>query len=140
MPTGSFTDPEYASVGLTEAEARDGFDCEVAVVDYDNLLRAVADARSEGFCKLIVERRERHVLGAHVLGEYSAEVIQTVATAMAQHMRVEQIAELQLAYPTFTEAFIMAAQQIVRQLGVATMPPHGVICTPIANSPDRTLR
>jgi pyruvate/2-oxoglutarate dehydrogenase complex dihydrolipoamide dehydrogenase (E3) component len=123
VPTGSFTDPEYASVGLTEAQARERYDCAVAVIRYDQLLRAVIDGHAEGFCKLIVERRHRYLLGAHVLGEYSAEVIQVAAVAMAANLRVEQLAELQLAFPTFTEALAMAAQQLVRELGVARMPP-----------------
>jgi pyruvate/2-oxoglutarate dehydrogenase complex dihydrolipoamide dehydrogenase (E3) component len=123
VPTGSFTDPEYASVGLTEAEARERYECSVTVVRYDHLLRAVIDGRAEGFCKLIVERHHRHMLGAHVLGEYSAEVIQVAAVAMAANLRIEQLAELQLAFPTFTEALGMAAQQLVRELGLARMPP-----------------
>jgi pyruvate/2-oxoglutarate dehydrogenase complex dihydrolipoamide dehydrogenase (E3) component len=123
VPVGSFTDPEYASVGLTEAQARERYDCAVAVVGYDRLLRAVIDGHAEGFCKLIVERRQRYVLGAHVVGEYSAEVIQVAAVAMAANLRVEQLAELQLAFPTFTEALGMAAQNLVRELGVARMPP-----------------
>ena len=120
VPTGSFTEPEYGSVGLTEAAARERYDCEVTVVRYDDLVRPVVDARPEGFCKLIVERHRRYVLGAHVVGEYSAEVIQMVAACMAGNMRIEQIAELQPAFPTFTEAVGMAAQQIVRQLGIAS--------------------
>ena len=119
VPTGSFTDPEYGSVGLTEEEARARYECEVAIIRYDDLLRPVVDARSGGFCKLIVESNRRFILGAHVLGEYSAEVIQMVAACMAANMRVEQLAELPFAFPTFTEAVGMAAQKCVRQLGIA---------------------
>ncbi len=122
VPSGSFTDPEYASVGLTETQARQQYDCIVAVTHYDNLLRPVADAHPEGFCKLIVERRRRYILGAHVIGEYSVEIIQMVAACMASGMKVEELAELQLAYPTFTEAVGMAAQMIVRELGLAPLP------------------
>lgn len=122
VPSGSFTDPEYASVGLTEAQARQQFDCAVAVVQYADLVRPVVDAHPEGFCKLIVERRRRYILGAHVIGEYSVEIIQMVAACMASGMRVEQLAELQLAYPTFTEAVGMAAQKLVRELGLAPLP------------------
>jgi pyruvate/2-oxoglutarate dehydrogenase complex dihydrolipoamide dehydrogenase (E3) component len=132
VPTGSFTDPEYASVGLTEAQARERYDCAVAVVSYKQLLRAVIDGHAEGFCKLIVERRHRYILGAHVLGEYSAEVIQVAAVAMAANLRLEQLAELQLAFPTFTEALGMAAQQLVRQLGVARMPPSPSDLAPVS--------
>ena len=122
VPSGSFTDPEYASVGLTEAEARQQYDCAVAVVQYDDLMRPVIDNHPEGFCKLIVERRRRSILGAHVIGEYSVEIIQMVAACMASDMKIEQVAELQLAYPTFTEAVGMAAQKLVRELGLASLP------------------
>jgi hypothetical protein len=57
-----------------------------------------------------------------VLGEYSAEVIQMVAVCMTAGMRIEEVAELQLAFPTFTEGVGMAAQMLVRNLGVRAMP------------------
>jgi pyruvate/2-oxoglutarate dehydrogenase complex dihydrolipoamide dehydrogenase (E3) component len=122
VPAGSFTDPEYASVGLTEDQARARYDCAVAVARYENLLRPVADGQPEGFCKLIVETERRQIVGAHVLGEYSAEVIQMIAACMSAGMRVEEVAELQFAFPTFTEGVGMAAQMLVRELGVRPMP------------------
>jgi pyruvate/2-oxoglutarate dehydrogenase complex dihydrolipoamide dehydrogenase (E3) component len=122
VPSGSFTDPEYGRVGLTETEAAQRHDTVVGVARYDDLLRPVADGRSEGFCKLIADRRDHTILGAHVLGEYSAETVQTVAACMAAGMTVEQIAELQLAFPTFTEAVSMAAQKICRTLGIGRFP------------------
>ncbi len=135
VPTGSFTDPEYGSVGLTEDEARARYDCEVAIVRYDDLLRPVVDARSGGFCKLIVESNRRYILGAHVLGEYSAEIIQMVATCMATNMRIEQLADLQFAFPTFTEAVGMAAQKCVRQLGIARLAQQWSELRPQAAEP-----
>jgi dihydrolipoamide dehydrogenase len=122
VPTGSFTDPEYGSVGLTEIRAWERYDCAVAVARYEDLLRPVADGQPEGFCKLIVETAGRQIVGAHVLGEYSAEVIQMVAACMAAGMRIEEVAELQLAFPTFTEGVGVAARMLVRQLGVRAMP------------------
>jgi dihydrolipoamide dehydrogenase len=122
VPVGSFTDPEYGSVGLTEAQARARYDCAVAVAQYEDLLRPVADGHPEGFCKLIVETGRRQIVGAHVLGEYSAEVIQMVAVCMAAGMRVEEVAELQFAFPTFTEGVSQAAQMLVRELGVRAIP------------------
>ena len=122
VPSASFTDPEYGSVGLTEAEARKVSETVVGVARYDDLLRPVADGRPEGFCKLIVDAQRHSVLGGHVIGEYSAEIVQMVAACMAAGMRVEQIAELQLAFPTFTEGVTMAAQKICRTLGVGNFP------------------
>ncbi len=123
VPTGSFTDPEYGGVGLTEAQARERYDCEVAVARYEDLVRPVIDDHPLGFCKLIVERHRRYILGAHVLGEYSAEVIQTVSACMAANLRIEQIAELVPAFPTFTEGITVAAQMIVRKMGIAPSAP-----------------
>lgn len=56
------------------------------------------------------------------IGEYSAEIVQMVAACMAANMHIEQIAELQLAYPTFTEAVSMAAQKVCRRLGIGRFP------------------
>ena len=122
VPSGSFTDPEYGRVGLTEAQAAQQHDVIVGIARYDDLLRAVADGRPDGFCKLIADRQTHTILGAHVLGEYSAETVQTVAACMAAGMTIEQVAELQLAFPTFTEAVCMAAQKICRTLGIGRFP------------------
>ena len=122
VPTGSFTDPEYGSVGLTEDQARQRYDCAVALIPYHDLVRPLADGHPNGFCKLIIETNRRYLLGAHVLGECSAEVIQMISACMAANMRIEQIAELQPAFPTFTEAAQLAAQQLTRQLGIAPHP------------------
>jgi pyruvate/2-oxoglutarate dehydrogenase complex dihydrolipoamide dehydrogenase (E3) component len=122
VPSGSFTDPEYGRVGLTEAQAAEQHDVAVGIARYDDLVRPVADGRPDGFCKLIADRQSHTILGAHVLGEYSAETVQTVAACMAAGLTIERVAELQLAYPTFTEGVSMAAQMICRTLGIGNFP------------------
>ena len=123
VPSGSFTDPEYGSVGMTEDQAAAGHDIAVGTAWYDDLVRPVADGHPDGFCKLIADRRSHAILGAHVLGEYSAETVQVVATAMRAGMKVEQLAEMQFAFPTFTEAVSMAAQKVCRTIGIGRFPP-----------------
>jgi pyruvate/2-oxoglutarate dehydrogenase complex dihydrolipoamide dehydrogenase (E3) component len=122
VPSGSFTDPEYGAVGLTEPQAARDHDIAVGVARYDDLLRPVADGHADGFCKLIADRSSHRILGAHVLGEYSAETVQVVATAMSAGMTVEQLAEMQFAFPTFTEAVSMAAQKACRAIGIGHFP------------------
>ena len=119
VPHGGFTDPEYASVGLTEEQARtvDGGYL-MAVVPYADLDRAVIDERTEGVCKLIVSAETHRILGAHIVGEQALEAIQLIAAGMAADMWVEQLAELELAYPTYTAIVGLAARQLVRKLGV----------------------
>src|SRR5437879_12255793 len=53
-PVGSFTDPEYAQVGLTEAKARETHDVVTAVISFDPTTRTIIDGRKAGFGKLIV--------------------------------------------------------------------------------------
>ena len=111
---GGFTDPEYGSVGVTEADARD--DAVIGRVAYADLDRAVIDRRTEGFCKLVVDRSSRRVAGAHVVGEQAVEVVQIAAAAMAAGMPIERLAEVEFAYPTFTSIVGLAARQVVHAL------------------------
>jgi dihydrolipoamide dehydrogenase len=121
VPHGGFTDPEYASVGLTEGQARKQHDCIVAVVPYTNLDRAVIDGHTEGFCKLIAARDSGAILGVHVVGEEAVEIVQIAAAGMAARMRVEELAQLELAYPTYTAIVGLAARRIVSELGVTPL-------------------
>jgi dihydrolipoamide dehydrogenase len=118
VPHGGFTDPEYGSVGLTEAQARAQNECVVAVVPYSHIDRAVIDGHTDGFCKLIVSHSSHRLLGAHIVGEQAVELLQMVAAGMSADMWVEQLAELELAYPTFAAVIGLAARHIARELGV----------------------
>ena len=128
VPHGGFTDPEYASVGLTESRARSehGEKVRVASVPYAHLDRAVIDGYTEGFCKLIVSTESHLVLGAHVVGEQAVEIIQIVAAGMVGGLHVEQLAGLELAYPTFTSIVGLAARKIVRELAAAEGTLHSI--------------
>ena len=95
----------------------------MGIARYDDLVRPVADGHPDGFCKLIADRRNHLILGAHVLGEYSAETVQVVAAAMSAGLNVEQLAEIQFAFPTFTEAVSMAAQMACHTIGIGRFPP-----------------
>jgi pyruvate/2-oxoglutarate dehydrogenase complex dihydrolipoamide dehydrogenase (E3) component len=133
VPHGGFTDPEYASVGLTERGARgEGYDCVVATVPYANLDRSVIDGYTEGFCKLVVDSNSRRILGAHIVGEQAVEVVQIMATAMRAEMPVERLADVEFAYPTFTAIVGLAARRILRALGLVAVSPRWGI-------PERTL-
>jgi pyruvate/2-oxoglutarate dehydrogenase complex dihydrolipoamide dehydrogenase (E3) component len=124
VPHGGFTDPEYGGVGLTEAQARKEYDIEIAIVPYSDLDRAVIDGHPVGMCKLIVSQQTHRILGAHVVGEQALEVVQIAAAGMAADMWVEQLAELQIAYPTFTSILGLAARRVIRQLGVQPLSPE----------------
>ena len=117
-PIGSFTDPEYAQVGLTETKARELHDVVVARINFDSTTRTIIDGRTYGFCKLIVDRGSRKILGCHVVGEPAVEISQVAAVAMAGEMRVDDLAAVPLSYPTYAGALGRAAASATRQLNV----------------------
>lgn len=116
LPSGGFTDPDYASVGLTEAEARRRDpDCLVALVPYAEMERPIIDNRTVGFLKLIADRRRSLLLGAHATGEAAVEVIQAVTTAMAAGVDVATMAAVEFAYPTYTAIVGEAAARLLAE-------------------------
>lgn len=118
IPTGSYTDPEYAKIGLTEAEAKDKFDIVVGTIRFDSFPRSIIDGRTTGFCKLIVDRNTHQLLGCHLVGERAVETVQLVAAGMKAGLTVEQLADLPLSFPTYVEIVGWAAYDIIQQLGL----------------------
>ena len=96
----------------------------MAVVPYAALDRALIDGHREGFCKLIVSTETHRILGAHIMGEQALEILQLVATCLAADMQIEQLAEMELAYPTFTSIVGLAARRIIRELGIVPLAPQ----------------
>ncbi|HLY25942.1 MAG TPA: hypothetical protein VKQ72_06360, partial [Aggregatilineales bacterium] len=63
------------------------------------------------------------LLGAHVVGELAVEIVELVAASMASNSTVEQLAELEIAYPTYAAIVGLAARQISRELGTVPVSP-----------------
>ena len=115
-PIGSFTDPEFAQVGVTEAKAREQHDVVVATVRFDATPRTIIDGQTAGFCKLIVDRTTRKILGCHVVGERAVEITQVAAVAMTAGMPVNELARIPLSFPTYTAILGRAAYVAICQL------------------------
>jgi pyruvate/2-oxoglutarate dehydrogenase complex dihydrolipoamide dehydrogenase (E3) component len=121
-PVGSFTDPEYAQVGLTEAQARaagDAGDGEpvVATAQFEDVPRPIIDGRPAGFCKLVVAPESRRILGCHIVGERAVELAQVAAVAMAAGAPVDVLARVPLSFPTYANVLGRAAIAAARRLG-----------------------
>lgn len=114
--TGSFTEPEYAQTGLTEAKARAMHDVVTAVVRFDSTTRTMIDGRTFGFCKLIADRKTAKVLGCHVIGERAVDIAEVAAIAIAAGMRVDELARIPLAYPTYAGVLANVAVGAALQL------------------------
>jgi len=121
-PIGSFTDPEYAQVGLTETKARETHDIVTAIIDFNSTTRTIIDGRTDGFCKLIVDRETRQILGCHVVGERAVEITQVAAVAMSGKMRVDDLARVPLSFPTYAGVLGRVAATVSRQLNLNVNP------------------
>lgn len=125
LPSGGFTDPDYGQVGLTEAQAREAHpDVLVVTVPYATVERAVIDARTTGFLKLIATADARTLVGAHAVGEEALEVVQAVAAAMAAGADVRVLATTEYAYPTYTSIVGLAAVELLRAGGHDELLPQ----------------
>jgi pyruvate/2-oxoglutarate dehydrogenase complex dihydrolipoamide dehydrogenase (E3) component len=118
-PIGSFTDPEYAQVGLTEVRARENYKTLVVKINFDSTTRTIIDGRTTGFCKLIVDRETRSILGCHVVGERAVEIAQVASIVISSGMRVEELARVPLSFPTYAGVLGRLAASATRQLNLS---------------------
>ncbi len=104
VPWCTYTDPELAQVGLTEAEAR-ARGVAVTLFDFPNadLDRAVTDGETEGFIKVLVKAGSDKIVGATIVGRRAGDMISEVTVAMAGKVGLAQLTTLIHPYPTRSE-------------------------------------
>ena len=111
MPAVTFTDPQVATVGLTEARARErNVDVKTSVLPLDAVPRALAARDTRGLIKLVADRATDRLLGAHILAPEAGDSIQTAAIAIKARMRVADLAATIFPYLTTVEGLKLAAQ------------------------------
>jgi mercury(II) reductase len=111
MPEVLFTDPQAASVGLTEGQAKAaGRPVVTSVLPLDYVPRALAAHDTRGLIKLVADAQSRKLVGAHVLAPEGADSIQTAALAIRAGMTAEELGETIFPYLTTVEGLKLAAQ------------------------------
>ncbi|HEX2375627.1 MAG TPA: FAD-dependent oxidoreductase [Actinomycetota bacterium] len=124
VPAATFTHPEVASVGLTEAGAREaGHDVVVGRFPFTALGRAQTYGSTEGLVKVVAERRYREVLGVHIIGPSASDLIPEGVLAMQLEATLDDIADTIHAHPTLGESSVEAAM-VALGLPVHTSPPR----------------
>jgi pyruvate/2-oxoglutarate dehydrogenase complex dihydrolipoamide dehydrogenase (E3) component len=115
LPWVTYTDPELAQIGLTEAAARLRYGADVAVVrlSLSKNDRAQAERETGGLVKLVA-RRDGRILGASLLAPHAGEMSQVWVLAIAQGLKLKDIAGLPMPYPTWGEAGKMAAAEFYK--------------------------
>ena len=110
VPGCTYCDPEIGSVGLTEAEAKQrGFDVQIGTFKFGVLGRARIAGETEGFVKIVAEKKYDEVLGVHMIGPRSTELVAEVTLALRLECTVEELVRTIHAHPTMSEAVGEAA-------------------------------
>ncbi len=110
MPAVVFTDPQFASVGLTETAARNArHEVRVSVLPLSTVPRALAARDTRGLIKLVADQKTRKLLGAHILAPEGADSIQTATLAIRQGLTIDDLAETIFPYLTTVEGLKLAA-------------------------------
>ncbi len=111
MPAVVFTDPQVATVGLTEKQAKaQGLDVESRKLDLENVPRALANMDTRGFIKLVAEKDSGRIVGCQVLAHEGGEIIQTATLAISNKMTIESLANQLFPYLTMVEGLKLTAQ------------------------------
>lgn len=111
MPAVIFTDPQVATVGLSEAEAnRAGVDTESRTLNLENVPRALANFETHGFVKLVIDASNDRLIGAQILAPEAGEMIQAAALAIRNRMTVQELANQLFPYLTMVEGLKLCAQ------------------------------
>lgn len=101
VPWVTYTDPELANVGLSEAAARElhGDGVKVVTASFEENDRARTERRTDGFVKVVLGRKGR-ILGAGMVGAHAGELIQPWILAISQKMKIGAVAQMIVPYPT----------------------------------------
>jgi dihydrolipoamide dehydrogenase len=110
IPAAIFTDPEIATAGLTEAMAKEkGIDVKVGKFPFAALGRAMAVAETEGFFKVVANKKTNELVGVHIVGPAASDLISEGALALEMHAFLEDIGLTIHPHPTLGEGFMEAA-------------------------------
>jgi dihydrolipoamide dehydrogenase len=110
VPACTYCDPEIGSVGLTEAEAKKrGYDVRIGTFPFGVLGRAKIAGETEGFVKIVAEKKYDEILGVHMIGPRATELVAEATIALRLECTVEELIRTIHAHPTMAEAVGEAA-------------------------------
>ena len=117
MPAVVFTDPQVATVGLTEAQAHtQNIETDSRTLLLDNVPRALVNFDTRGFIKLVAEVGSGRLIGAQAVAPEAGEIIQTAAIAIHARMTVQELADQLFPYLTMVEGLKLCAQTFFKDV------------------------
>jgi dihydrolipoamide dehydrogenase len=124
IPRVTFCEPEVASVGLTEDEARRDHRVVTATATHRDNARAFLESDDVGMVKLVADADSGELLGGHIVSDSAGELIHEIVAAMANRKRPETLGDAVHAYPTRSEMVRTAFRELARALQDAGRSPR----------------
>jgi dihydrolipoamide dehydrogenase len=113
IPGATYCQPEVASVGLTEAEAKKrGYDVVIGKFPFGNLAKPRIIGHDGGFIKIVSEKKYDQVLGVHMVGPHATDLISEACVALQLETTTEEIAKTIHPHPTLGETMMQAAESV----------------------------
>ncbi|MDQ6786530.1 MAG: dihydrolipoyl dehydrogenase [Acidobacteriota bacterium] len=113
VPNCTYCDPEVASVGLTEAKAREeGYDVKVGKFPFSASGKARILGETDGFVKIVSEKKYDEVLGVHIIGPHATELLAEACVAMSLETTADELGRTIHAHPTVSESVMEAAEGV----------------------------
>jgi dihydrolipoamide dehydrogenase len=113
VPNCTYCDPEVASVGLTEAKAKEmGYDVKVGKFPLSASGKARILGETDGFVKIVSEKKYDEVLGVHIIGAHATELLAEACVAMALETTADELGRVIHAHPTVSETVMEAAEGV----------------------------
>ncbi len=117
IPRVIFTDPEIASVGLTEKEAiAKGIKTESRVLEFGDVPKAIIRGRKEGLIKMVAEKDTGRILGIHILSENASEIIWSCVFILKHGLTFKEVEDYLCPYPTLSESVRLCSQSFYRNV------------------------
>ena len=112
VPSAVFTEPELATVGMTEEECEDkGIEIKCLKSFYRANGKAVAMGETDGYCKFIVEASTGRILGAHIIGAHASDLVHEAAMLVSLGVTVSRAKDIIHAHPSLSEVLLSALRQ-----------------------------
>lgn len=113
IPNCTYCDPEVASVGLTEAKAKEeGYDVKVGKFPFSASGKARILGETDGFIKIVSDKKYDEILGVHLIGPHATELLAEACVAMSHEATAESLANTIHAHPTVSESMMEAAEGV----------------------------
>ena len=113
VPNCTYCDPEVASVGLTEAKAKEaGYDVKVGKFPMSASGKARILGETDGFVKIVSETKYDEVLGVHIIGPHATELLAEACVGMSLETTAEELGRVMHAHPTVSETVMEAAEGV----------------------------